>query len=326
MFRQKCLPFVYRTVYTTKLRTTGDRTRLKLVLKILSLFENEQVMRIAITGSNGFIGSELALYFSTTGNEVLLLQRKEPVTLPKGTTYQHFDLNDIEKLPDLKGADALIHAAYIPSTKKNNSSEANIRGTMALYKACLDNGVQFILLSSLSAHEKALSEYGRHKFALEGLLDKNKCLILKLGLVLGKRGLFSRIKSSVKGSPVSFLVGGGKQPVQAIYIADVAKVIEKCIREKISGTYCIAMAETYSIRELFKLIADSSKRNITLIPVPYWAAELGINMIELLRLPFPVSKENLSGLKQLQAFDTQADLDKLGIKLTGIKESLSLLS
>jgi nucleoside-diphosphate-sugar epimerase len=282
-------------------------------------------MRIAITGSNGFIGNELVHHFLSTGNEVLLLQRKEPDVLTKGTVYQPYDLNDPANTPNLSQVDALIHTAFIPFSKKNNSSKANIEGTLALYKTCLAKGVYFIFLSSMSSHQNALSEYGKHKFELEKLLDKSKCLILKLGLVIGEKGLFSRIRSLVQKSPFAFVIGGGRQPVQPVYIGDVASVIKKCIAARITGSYLLATPQVYTMRELFMLIGKAAGRKPFFIPVPYATADVAIRTITWLHLPFPVSGENLMGLKQLRSFDTQADLDRLGVKLKGLEESIEEL-
>jgi dTDP-4-dehydrorhamnose reductase len=47
----------------------------------------------------------------------------------------------------------------------------------------------------MSAHEDALSEYGKHKFKLEQIIGTSDAAILKLGLVMGETGgLFLSIK------------------------------------------------------------------------------------------------------------------------------------
>jgi nucleoside-diphosphate-sugar epimerase len=282
-------------------------------------------MRIAITGSNGFIGGELTRYFIAAGDEVLLLQRKRPEQLPGGTTYQMYDLSKPEALPNLDMVDALIHTAYMPFTATNHATEKNIEGTLALYNLCLSKGVQFIFLSSMSAHANALSQYGKHKFELERQMDSNKCLILKPGLVIGRDGLFSRIRKSFEKMPFSVLVGGGKQPIQTVYVGDLIKVIAKGIHEKRTGIYTVATTSIYTMRELFTAIAAKVGKRPMFISVPYWMVNLGIGVITFLHLPFPVSSENVLGLKQLQPVDTSADLEKLGITLLDLKQCVELL-
>lgn len=273
-------------------------------------------MRIAITGSNGFIGSELTRHFLSEGHEVLLLQRRAPEMLSPGAQFIPYDLNDAPRLPELPSFDALIHTAFIPFSKSNSSSsQKNIEGTMALYQYCLAHHIQFVFLSSLSAHEQALSQYGKHKFELEQKLDAAHCLILKLGLVVGQSGLFHRIQSSLKKSPFIFLVGGGHQPLQPVSVQEVVNVIAQSIREKRNGRFLLASPRAYSLKEICSIIAAQANRKPVFIPVPYWLAEWGIRLVETLHLPFPVSNENLLGLKQLRAFDTKADLKQLGVHI-----------
>lgn len=273
-------------------------------------------MRIAITGSNGFIGSELTRHFLSEGHEVFLLQRRAPEMLSPRAQFIPYDLNQTPRLPQLPPLDALIHTAFIPYSKINpSSSQKNIEGTMALYQHCLANHAQFIFLSSLSAHEQASSQYGQHKFELEQKLDATRCLILKLGLVVGQSGLFHRIQSSLKKSPFIFLIGGGHQPLQPVSVQEVVNVIAQSIREKRNGCFLLASPRAYSLKEICSIIAAHANRKPVFIPVPYWMAEWGIRLVEMLHLPFPVSNENLLGLKQLRAFDTQADLKQLGVRI-----------
>jgi nucleoside-diphosphate-sugar epimerase len=282
-------------------------------------------MRIAITGSNGFIGKELVSYFLSNSHEVVLLQRKQPQGMPVGVSYQPYHLEGSEVQPNLDKVDALIHTAYMPFAKGNDSSEKNIGATMALYNLCVSKGIQFVFLSSMSAHENALSEYGRHKYQLEKELDGGKCLILKLGLVIGKEGLFSCIYQSFQKMPFAVVVEGGKQPVQPVYIGDVVKVIAKCLIEKRTGIYTLAVNHGYTMKELFAAIAAKAGKKPIFISVPYGVVSFGISLIEILHLPFPVSQENLLGLKQLQSEDTSSDLNKLGVTLLALNESIQLL-
>ncbi len=281
-------------------------------------------MRIGITGSSGFIGNELVKYFSGKGHQVVLLQRKPPSVLLPNCEYVAYDITD-PALPKADKLDILIHTAYMPYTKQNNSSRYNIQSTLMLADICKKMNAQFIFLSSLSAHTEAQSEYGRHKFQLEQQLDTAHCLILKLGLVIGEQGLFSRIRKTVKKSAVIPLIGGGRQAVQTIYIGDVAKAIEQGIEKKRTGIYHLATETVYTMKELFTQIAESARQKPLFISVPYALAEAGISLIETLRLPIPVSKENLYGLKQLKAFNTSPDLEKFGIRLLSLEDSIILL-
>ncbi len=282
-------------------------------------------MRIAITGSNGFIGSELVSHFLGKGDEVIMLQRKIPAVLPAGATFQQYDLNKPGALLLPENTDVLIHTAYIPYTVGGYASEKNIEGTLALYNLCLSKGIYFLFFSSMSAHANALSQYGKHKFAIEQLLDKDKCLVLRPGLVIGKRGLFSRIYQSLKKMPLAVLVNGGNQPVQPVYINDLVKATDQCILQHRTGLYTVAINKVYTMRRLFAAIARKAGVRPVFISVPYWLVEAGLKTITTLHLPFPVSEENLLGMKQLIATDTSADIKALDITLLDLDECLARL-
>lgn len=271
-------------------------------------------MRIAITGSNGFIGNELTNHLLRQGHEVFLMQRQPPTSLLPNSHYIPYDLNQAPLLPEIPHLDAVVHTAYIPFSKTNSSTQKNVEGTLALYNYCRINGIHFTFLSSLSAHEDALSEYGKHKFNLENKLDSASCLILKLGMVTGERGLYSRIKTSLKKSPILFLIGGGQQPVQPVTVEVVVLVITNSILIKRTGIFFLASPKISTLKEMMYNIATSSGKKPLFIPIPYWLAQFGICLVETLRLPFPVSNENLLGLKQLRAFDTQKDWELLVMK------------
>jgi nucleoside-diphosphate-sugar epimerase len=120
-------------------------------------------------------------------------------------------------------------------------------------------------------------------------------------------------------------VAGGKQPVQPVYIGDVVKVIGQCVVARRTGKYTLAVNRVYSIRQLYTAIAGKAGKKPIFIPVPYRVVSWGIGVVEFFHLPFPVSTENLLGLKQLQPVDTSADLKTLGVTLLDLKQSIDLL-
>jgi NADH dehydrogenase len=269
-------------------------------------------MRIAITGSNGFIGSALVQHFLSKGNEVILLQRKKPKKLPARATYIHFDLHDEFLLDNhISSLDVIIHTAFIPEKGGNNSSEKNISGTVELQRLAIKCNAQFIFLSSLSAHEEALSAYGKHKFELEDYIAPSYSLVLKLGLVTGNKGLYSRLKKVAQKSLFIPLIGGGNQPEQLVSIEQVIQAIDYCIEQKIKGVHFLANPEVQTLKEIFTQLAAQAGKKPIFIPISFSTVEKGIRLLEKLHIPSPVTKENLDGLKRMKAFDTRKDWEEL---------------
>ena len=280
-------------------------------------------MRIAVTGATGFVGGELVSYLTKQGHEVIKLQRKSITE----ANEQFFDMRSKDSIPDLSGIDALIHTAFLKYDKKvlYDSSEINIDTTLALEKACHKSGTQFVFLSTMSAHCEAISQYGKHKYDLEQKLDLSKNLIFRLGLVIGRKGLFDTIKTAISKGAFIPLVGNGSQPIQIILVTDVCRTIEKAIAAKMCGSYTIGTEKVYTLKDLYAAIAVRLNKKPIFISVPYGLVDLVLSTIEALRIPFNVSKENLLGLKQLKAFETKKDLDTLGISILDMDEALDQL-
>jgi nucleoside-diphosphate-sugar epimerase len=280
-------------------------------------------MKIAVTGATGFVGGELVSYLTAQGHEVIRLLRQSAGT----ATDRFFDMRSTDSIPDLRGIDALVHTAFVKYDKAKlpDSSEINITMALALEKACHKTGTKFIFLSTMSAHDEALSRYGKHKFDIEQKLDQSKDLVLRLGLVIGSRGLFDTIKKAISNGAFIPLVGNGGQPIQTIAVSDVCRIVEIGILKNIDGLYTIGTEKVYTLKDLYTAIAKRLNKKPIFISVPYGLVNLALGTIETLRIPFNVSKENLLGLKQLKAFKTKKDLEKLGVNILDMDQALDQL-
>lgn len=284
-------------------------------------------MKIAVTGSSGFIGSALVEGFLNKGHSVIFMQRKPPTSLRANIEHLHFDLRN-PQLPDSIDLNAIVHCAVMThSPEDKDAEEVNIRATLALRDFCRAKGIQFLFLSSMSAHERAESVYGRHKFQLEQLLDAPNETVLKLGLVVGvKGGLFQRISSAIAKSRIVPLVGDGRQPVQTVAVDEVAAVVAKCLDENVTGHFLLGSKKVYTLRELYWQIAKTQGKKPLFVPLPYFLFDIALGLAALLRLPLPVSSENLLGLKHLRTFDTEADMSRLGVTLQPLEKVLTAIN
>jgi nucleoside-diphosphate-sugar epimerase len=284
-------------------------------------------MRIAITGSSGFIGAELGQHFLQRGDQVVMMQRSAPKRLADGAFFLPFNLRS-PQLPEPTGLSAMVHCAVMAkSANDQDAEEVNFVATLLLRDFCRKHGISFIFLSTMSAHEDAESVYGRHKFRLERMLDHPMETVLKLGLVVGASGgLFQRIAASIQKSPIIPLVDGGRQPVQTVAVEDVCRIVSKVVDEGLGGKFLIGSTEVISLRELYIRIAAEQDRRLRFISLPYVVFDAVLTVLTLLPVRLPVSKENLLGLKHLRSFDTAADLSLLGVILKPLAEVLTAIS
>jgi len=219
----------------------------------------------------------------------------------------------------------VIHCAY--GTRHRDLEEArrvNDLGTRRLLAASRAASVRkFVFISSQSAHEGALSYYGRSKLALEGLLGPDD-LIIRPGLVLGggEAGLFARMSETMRGARVVPLFGGGRQPLQTVHVDDLCDAITTAVERDLGGVLTIAEPEPIEMRAFLRALAARLGRRPLFVPFPITPALALLRLIEAVRLPFPVSSENLLGLRQMQRSETASDLRKVGVSPRSAIQSL----
>lgn len=140
--------------------------------------------KILITGSNGFIGSNLVSYFKNKGYDVLGINQ---------------DIRNKDALSKyFENADFVVHAAGkvkkgIPDQETYYST--NVIGTRNIIELCLENGSKLIHLSSVVADGPFIEEvpYAISKLASQNLVEDwsmykgLKAVILKLCVIYDKK-------------------------------------------------------------------------------------------------------------------------------------------
>ena len=283
---------------------------------------------IAITGATGFIGRHLCARFAQAGWPTRALVRRPDAYEPPGPGVQGFacDLPDRIDPAALRGAGVVVHCAYV--TRHQSLEEAarvNDVGTRRLLEASRAAGVErFVFVSSQSAHPGAVSYYGRSKHALEKLMAADHDLIIRPGLVMGRgsAGLFERMCGTVRSSKVIPLFGGGHQPLQTVHVEDLGAALESALRRGLTGTFTVAHPEAVEMGQFLRMIAARMGRSPIFVSCPIAPALAVLKLIETVRIPFPVSSENLLGMQQLRADDTRGDLAALGVPLRSTREAL----
>ncbi len=283
-------------------------------------------LTVAITGANGFIGSYLVDYFLTRDWQVRALVRTPRLEPRPDLSVELFDLASPNYFPDLAGCDALIHCAYVKKQSDNHAGNINLDSTRYLYELAKGAGVKkFIFFSSLSAHEHAVSEYGKTKLAIEKILDPRNDLILKPGLVLGHGGLFGSILRMIRSLPILPLVDGGSQPLQAVDIEDLAKCVEVGIHKDISGIHTLIADNDFTLHDMAELIRKRLNRRMLFLSLPYGLVNFGFTLTEALHIRLPVSKENLLGLKQNIRWEPGDVLRVFGVQPKSYVETIERL-
>ncbi|MEM1196763.1 MAG: NAD(P)H-binding protein [Pseudomonadota bacterium] len=182
---------------------------------------------LAITGATGFVGSTTLDAALAQGFAVRALSRRKP-TPREGVEWVQGTLEDEAGLAQLaRGSDAVLHIAGLTNTPDPAEFEAaNVTGTANVIAAMQGSGVKrLVFVSSLSAREPSLSQYGASKAAAEELVAKSGLdwTIVRPPAVYGPRDvdMFELFRSAKMGV-VPLPPGGG---TSLIHVADLAELL-----------------------------------------------------------------------------------------------------
>ena len=188
-------------------------------------------MKVLVTGATGFVGRAVANAIVDAGHEVRVLERKPGSWRKAGIRCQEAvqgDMTDADTLRRaVEGQEVVVHLVAIRQGKPEQFRSVMIEGTRSLLTAAENAGVgRFVLMSALGTSEetKDLVPYYGAKWQQE--LDVKASglghVIFRPSFVFGHDGgILPTFVKLAKVSPVTGIVGSGKQRIQPIWIDDV---------------------------------------------------------------------------------------------------------
>lgn len=265
---------------------------------------------IVVTGASGFVGRALTAHLAREGFAVRALSRGGTEPALPGVTTVRYELTAPALAPAVfDGARAVVHAAFTDQVP-TDGSDPNALGARTLLDAARAAGAKPLFLSSFSAHDDAISSYGRSKLTIERLFDRAGDAVLKLGLVVGDGGVFARMRSAAEGRAILPVPGAGK-PVQVVPIEDVCRAVERVVRDDLDGTFWVATPDPVPMRELYRALAGPDAR---LVPIPLTPLHAVARAARRVGVPLPFTVDNVAGLLRLRAHATRGDLARLGLE------------
>jgi nucleoside-diphosphate-sugar epimerase len=185
---------------------------------------------------------------------------------------------------------------------------------------------RFVFISSMNAHAEAEAYYGRSKFTLEQQMDLSKDLVIRPGFIIGHGGAFHHLKESLLKTRIVPVFDGGRQILQTIYIDDLCQAIGLAVDKELTGLFVVAEPVGVEMCMFFRRVADYFNSRCILVPLPMRFTLNILQFMERLNIPFPLSSENLLGLKHLKYIPTAESLARIGMEVNSFEESLRLVS
>jgi NADH dehydrogenase len=283
---------------------------------------------VLMTGASGFVGGAILRELLGAGFRVRALARDPERARAVEPRAEWLAYALPEAPPAAAFADdpvALVHAAWRTDGPAEAARAANVAGARRLHDAWRAGASgPLIFISSQAAHAEALSAYGRGKREAEGLLDPARDAILRPALVVGAGGIVGRIADSLRRVPV-VPVFFGDPPLQVVGADEVAGAARAVIERGLSGRFELAHPQALRFRELHRALGRTVGRRVLCVPLPGRLALAALALLEG-RVPLPVGRESLLGLRRARVCDPGESWARLGIQPRSPAELLGGLS
>ncbi len=255
-------------------------------------------MNVLVTGATGLVGSHLTAMLLDRGDDVRALVRapeRARALADQGAALAQGDLRRPEGLPGaVAGIDTVYHCAgqvALPyEGDRTQILQINVEGTANLLDACSKAGVRrFVMASSVAVYGETTEEHVTedHPIQPSGAYAESKALaervvgnyagdfetVIVRPCVIYGPGDRNFLPMFFDKLPSGFLplVAGGHQPLDMVYTSDVAQalILAGTSDQAAGEAYNVTDGQRHTVRELFELFGELSKRGLRTVSVPY---------------------------------------------------------
>ena len=265
--------------------------------------KSAELMKVAVVGANGFIGSALTHTLCEKGYDVRGIVRLKERFIKHNGCFEVFAVGEINSDTNwndaLKGIDVVIHLASRVHIMKESSGDSlakyrrvNTEGTSLLARMAAEGGVKrFVFLSTVKVNGESTEghpfterdvpnpqdDYSISKFeaeqALHNISDATglEVVILRPPLVYGpgvKANFLRLLDMANKNIPLPLSLVNNKRSM--IYIGNLVDAIIKCIEhtDAANQTFLVSDGQDISTQELIRIIAKAMGKKARLFPCP----------------------------------------------------------
>ncbi len=271
-------------------------------------------MKVFVTGGTGYIGERLVLALLKRGDTVHLLCRSRSRSRLMDQPTLRFYTGDILNLSSIaagmEGCEAVTHlAGYAKNWSEDNSIfyEVNVQGTRNVFEAALRLRVKKVLCVSsvvvfgpsnshpLDEHTERstefFTEYERTKYLADELGKEFLAGGLPLVTVYPTRvygpgkdtegNSFTRMLQFYLNGKFPFLLNGGKETANYVYVDDLVNGILLALKKGRAGGRYILGGENVSLEKIFETADRITHRKHFRLSLPPFVARLVSRISEI---------------------------------------------
>jgi uncharacterized protein YbjT (DUF2867 family) len=264
---------------------------------------------ILVTGGSGFVGGHVVHELRGRDLPVRCLvrdARKAARLAAWGCELVEGDITDPAGVRSaVSGADTLVHLAAIRQGKEEQFRRVMVDGTRDLLAAAKEAGVQrFVHMSALGTSEqtKDLVPYYGAKWETEQMVRSSgiSYVIFRPSFVFGPDGgILPTFAKLAKLTPVTPIVGSGRQRIQPIWADDVAAYFAEAVeRDDVTGrTFELGGPEAVSWNEFWERLKRARGLRRPSVHVPVGLMKVNALLTERLPGDIPLTRDLLKMLE-----------------------------
>jgi len=264
-------------------------------------------LNVIITGSNGFIGSNLVKLLNKEKkfNVTCIVHTKSSNIKDQNVNIVNCDLldeNQVRKI--IKDADVIIHLASLLQTSKNKEQIYIVN--VKIMQNILDNckNVKHLIFASTDFGLDPKASYSKSKKKCEELIKESNIpfTIFKIPPVLGfeSTNSTSNLIRAINAGKLIPIPGDGNQIIQPVYIDDIIKAIEQVILdEKFFRKICAVAGEPIKINDFIDKVSQIVGKKKKGLHLPIGLLKLAAKTYQVTGSDPGFSPEQLDDLSQM---------------------------
>ena len=259
-------------------------------------------MKIAVTGAFSYSGKYITKRLLERGEEVITLTGHPNRPDPFGGKVKVYplDFDQTSMTRSLQGVDVLVNTYWVRFDKGENTQPRAVENTRKLVNAAKAAGVKrFVHISIANPSAESHLPYYWGKAANEKTVMESglSYAILRPTVLIGKEDiLINNIAFLLRRFPFFLIPGDGSYSIQPVYIEDLATLAVEGVYRKDSYVIDAVGPDSYTFKELVKLIGEKIGAKRPILSVPPRLALLAAQFLSLFIGDVILTPEEVDGL------------------------------
>ncbi len=260
-------------------------------------------MKIAVTGAFSYTGKYITKQLLERGEEVVTLTNHPNRPNPFNGQVKTFplDFEEASMTKSLQGADVLVNTYWVRFDKGENTQPRAVENTRKLVNAAKAAGVKRIVHISIAnpSADSRLPYYWGKAANEKAVIDTGLPYAIIRPTVLvggGEDILINNIAFLLRRLPVMLIPGDGSYGIQPVHVEDVANLAVEGLYSKDSYITDAVGPESYTFKELVKLVGETIGAKRLVVSAPPRLALLASQFLSLFLNDVLLTPEEVDGL------------------------------